>query len=134
MFFQSSKAWFMGKMLESLIDGINHTQLVKWKVVSILLTGPVQTSDIRKKIIFKHKWKFRAFNTWKKSHYYGWKEMFFPKLFNVFTNRTLGKVYSVKQNALGTLTLQKKCQGLNFILVSKANVYFYAKFTLISGK
>lgn len=100
----------MEKMLESLIDGINHTQLVKWKVVSILLTGPVLMSDIRKKTIFKHKWKFRAFKTWKKSHYYGWKEMFLPKLFNVFTNRTLGKVYSVKQNALGALKLQKNAR------------------------
>lgn len=40
-------------MLESLIDEINHSHLVKW---NILLTRPIQMSDvIRKKAILKPK-------------------------------------------------------------------------------
>lgn len=31
--------------------------------------------------------------------------MFFPQLFDVFTNKTLGKVGSVEQSALGTWPL-----------------------------
>lgn len=49
--------------------------------------------------------KVKIFQNMKEASHYGWKEMFFPQLFDVFINRSLGKEYSVEQSALGTLAL-----------------------------
>lgn len=73
----------------------------------------------------------KSFKTWKKYHYYGWKQMFFLQLwFLSFSNRTLGKVVFCWTECIRDSATIEKWQGLNFIFSIKSKYLFlHLKFT-----